>query len=133
MIDEGNDRRPETEPNGSRPRFDPRTQWRTILGWGLIVVGGVFIVLGWFGVSGDPHVARQLSYLASGGLGGLACVLVGIGLLLSEDMRADRRRLGRIEAAVLEVQDLLRAQLEAADGEVEDATERSAKGRRRSR
>lgn len=133
MIDETNDPPPKDGADGSRPRFDPRKQWRTILGWGLIALGGVFIVLGWFGVSGDPHVARQLSYLASGGLGGLACVLVGIGLLVSEDMRADRRRLGRIEAATLEVQDLLRAQLEAGDGEVEDATERPAKGRRRSR
>ncbi len=86
-----------------------KTRWRVVLGWGLVIIGAVFLVLGWIGVSGEPEVARQLSYLASGGLGGLAASVVGVGLLISEDLRSERNRLGRIEASLLDVNDLLLA------------------------
>ncbi len=86
-----------------------RTRWRYVVGWILVGVGVLLLVLGWFGVSGEPELARQFSYLASGGLGGLAAVIVGVGLLISEDLRSERRRLGRIEAAVLDVNELLMA------------------------
>ena len=80
-----------------------RRRWRSIAGWALVVIGAVFIVLGWIGVSGEPDVARQMSYLASGGVGGLTAAVVGIGLLISEDLRSERHRLGRIEATLLDV------------------------------
>lgn len=84
-----------------------RRPWRLWLGWALVALGAVFIVLGWIGVSGEPDVARQMSYLASGGVGGLTAAVVGVGLLISEDLRSDRRRLGRIEATLLDVNDRL--------------------------
>jgi hypothetical protein len=87
-----------------------RRRWRTILGWGLVGVGALLIVLGWIGVSGEPDVARQMSYLASGGVGGLTAAVVGVGLLIGEDLRSERRRLGRIEATLLEVSDGLLSQ-----------------------
>lgn len=80
-----------------------RTTWRVIGGWVLVGLGALFLLLGWIGVSGEPELARQFSYLASGGLGGLAAVIVGVGLLISEDLRSERRRLGRIEATLLDV------------------------------
>ena len=86
-----------------------RSRWRLVAGWALVVLGAVFIVLGWIGVSGEPDVARQMSYLASGGIGGLTAAVVGVGLLISEDLRSDRRRLGRIEATLLDVNDQLLA------------------------
>lgn len=107
--------------------FDLRRRWRVVLGWVCIGLGGLFILLGWLGVSGDPNVARQLPYLVSGGLGGLAFVVVGAGLLIAEDLRSDRHRLGRIEAALLDLRDLVASQ--AQDGEVK----RSEASRRRSR
>jgi hypothetical protein len=96
--------------NGQQPetRSDVvRRRWRAILGWALVGVGALFILLGWIGVSGEPEVARQLSYLASGGIGGLTAAVVGIGLLISEDLRSERRRLGRIEATLLDVNEAL--------------------------
>lgn len=96
------------ETNGSRADA-ARKQWRLLLGWALVVLGAVFILLGWIGVSGEPDVARQMSYLASGGIGGLTAAVVGVGLLISEDLRSDRKRLGRIEATLLDVNDRLSA------------------------
>lgn len=84
--------------------------WRILAGWGLVLVGAALLALGWFGVSGDPDVARQLSYLVSGGIGGLLTGIVGVGLLVSHDLRADRERLGRVEAAMLEVREVVLAQ-----------------------
>jgi multisubunit Na+/H+ antiporter MnhG subunit len=80
-----------------------KQRWRLLVGWALVVVAAVFVVLGWIGVSGTPDVARQLSYLASGGLGGLIAAVVGVGLLISDDLRSERSRLGRIEATLLDV------------------------------
>ena len=104
-----------------------RVRWRAVLGWVLVAVGAVFIVLGWIGVSGEPDVARQMSYLASGGVGGLTAALVGIGLLISEDLRSDRKRLGRIEATLLDVnQSLLGSRPSSAK-----TSAKSSPGRRR--
>jgi hypothetical protein len=87
-----------------------KQRWRLFVGWALIAVAAVFIVLGWVGVSGTPDVARQLSYLASGGLGGLVAAVVGVGLLISDDLRTERSRLGRIEATLLDVNERLSSQ-----------------------
>jgi hypothetical protein len=93
--------------NGDGLRANIRLRWRAALGWALVIVGAVFLVIGWFGVSGEPDVAKQLSYVASGGLGGLAAAIVGIGLVISEDLRSERKRLARIEASLLDVNELL--------------------------
>jgi hypothetical protein len=94
------------------------TGGRVLLGWGLLVASVVLLAVGWYGVSGTPRVARQLSYLVSGGLGGLLAGIVGIGLLVSNDVRRDRERLGRLEAAVVELRELIVAQAEAASEKV---------------
>lgn len=101
-----------TQTNGDRSGLSVATvrrRWRFVLGWGLVGLGALLLVLGWVGVSGEPDVASQLSYLASGGLGGLTAAIVGVGFLISEDLRSERSRLGRIEATLLDVNDLLRA------------------------
>lgn len=90
-----------------------RPWWRIFAAWVLIALGGLFILLGWVGVATNPAVARQMSYIASGGIGGLVCAIVGVGLLVSEDLRSERKRLGRIEATLLDVKELLVAQAEA--------------------
>jgi hypothetical protein len=42
--------------------------------------------------------------------------IVGVGLLISEDLRSDRQRLGRIEATLLDVNDQLRTKERPARG-----------------
>ena len=82
-----------------------KQRWRVVLGWALVIAGVVLLALGWVGVSGEPDVARQLSYLASGGLGGLTAAILGVGFLISEDLRSERSRLGRIESTLLDLND----------------------------
>ena len=89
-----------------------KRRWRTIAGWALSVLGAVLLIAGWLGLSAETIVAKQLPYLISGGVGGLAAIGAGVGLLVAEDLRADRTRIGRVEAELLEVRDLLRELLD---------------------
>ena len=85
-----------------------KRRWRLVLGWASIAAGAIVLLIGWLGVSAQTLVAKQLPYLVSGGLGGLVLVGIGVGLLVAEDLREERSRVGRLEAEMLEVRDLLR-------------------------
>lgn len=111
-----------------RPVAEPPAGGRLLLGWLLLIAGLVMLVAGWFGVSGEPDVARQLAYLASGGIGGLLAGIVGVGFLISNDIRTDRERLGRVEAALLEVRDMLAAQAEVLGEMEKEASTNEASG-----
>lgn len=52
-----------------------------VLAVGLIAGGFVAIGLGWKGTAGSLVVAGQLPYLFSGGVGGLALIVTGAGIL----------------------------------------------------
>ena len=88
---------------------DLKERWRALVAWLAVAAGAIALVVGWFGVSAQTIAAKQLPYLISGGLGGIALVGAGVGLLVAEDLRAERQRTGRLEAELLEVRDLLRA------------------------
>jgi hypothetical protein len=93
-----------------------KRRWRTLLGWAGVIAGALVLVLGYVGVSGQTLVAKQLPYLISGGLGGLVLVGGGVGVLLAEDLRAERARIGTLESELLEVRDLLRTLVEQREG-----------------
>ena len=78
---------------------------REVAGWTLVALGVVLAVLGWIGVSGNDIAPLQLPYLASGSVAGVLATLVGVGLLVSGDLRRDRDRLGRMESELLELHD----------------------------
>lgn len=61
-----------------------------LLGWLIVVAGFAVIGAGWAGVQSTPVVAVQLAYLASGGLVGVALVVLGTGLQRHDDLRAIR-------------------------------------------
>jgi hypothetical protein len=62
-----------------------------LLAWAVITAGLVAIGIAWGQVQGTRVVAVQLSYMTSGGLIGLALVVLGTGLLKSDDLRAIRQ------------------------------------------
>lgn len=107
-----------------------KKRWRLLAGWALVLVGLGVLGAGWVGVSGNPDVARQISYVVSGGIGGLLAGIVGVGLLVSNDIREDRERLGRVEAAMLELRDLLLAQ-QAQRAQTEEPAAKNGAPRRR--
>src|SRR5207249_10468499 len=75
-----------------------RAEWDRVLGFGLIALGAVLLVLGYLGVSNSPYVAEQLSYIVSGGLGGLFLLGAGATLLILADLHDEWRKLDRVEA-----------------------------------
>ena len=89
------------------------------LGIGLPLVGVVLILAAWWQAAGTKYVADQMPMLISGGLFGLALIIVGLGLflrfslarllrfwlarlLVEEQAQTDRliEALDRVEAAV---------------------------------
>src|SRR5690349_21985997 len=80
---------------------------RPYLGYILIALGGILLLAGYLGVSREVIVARQIPYLASGGLVGLALIALGGRLLLIEDLRRDSGRLDRLERSVQELHQVL--------------------------
>lgn len=77
-----------------------RAEWDRILATVLIAAGAVLVIVAWAGVSGTPFVADQLAYIASGGIGGLFLLALGLALLMSADHHDEWRKLDAIEAAL---------------------------------
>lgn len=79
-----------------------RSEWDRVLGFGLIGLGAVFVVLAWFGVSDSPYLAEQLSFITSGGVGGLFLLGAGATFLHAADTHDEWGKLDRIEQALRE-------------------------------
>jgi hypothetical protein len=59
--------------------------------------GGVALIFGWVGVSGQGLTSLQIPYVVSGGLGGIFLMGLGAALWLSADLRDEWAKLDRIE------------------------------------
>jgi hypothetical protein len=99
---------------------DPALFWkwaagavRPWAGWVLAGVGIIVIIVGWYGVSGEALVAKQLPYLISGGLGGVALVGIGAAMISAERRRQDTGRIERLEEMVGELRAVLLAHPDA--------------------
>ena len=95
-----------------------KAQWDRVLGWTLIALGGIALLLGYQGIRESAYVAQQLSYLASGGVGGLWLVGVGATLLVTANVSDEWRKLDEVKdliARVLEIDDGDTAESGAAD------------------
>lgn len=68
-----------------------------VIAVGLVIIGTIAVILGWFGVSGTGLAAEQIPYLVSGGIGGLILVVVGCTAWVSADLQDEWRRLDAIE------------------------------------
>jgi hypothetical protein len=97
-------------PSGAdRPAF---RRWllgtaRPYVAWVLIALGALAIFLGWYGVSGQSLTAKQLPYLVSGGLTGIALIVVAAALLVTDGVRREVGRLADIERKVDDLYALL--------------------------
>jgi hypothetical protein len=82
-----------------------RAQWDRTGGFTLLAVGALLLLSGWIGVSGTSDRAGQLSYLVSGGLGGLFCLAAGATLLLFADLDDEWRKLNELSGVLHEQDD----------------------------
>lgn len=92
-----------------------RAQWDRAAAAACTGLGALFLLVGWFGTSGTPSVAKQLPYMISGGLGGIFLLTVGGVLWLSADLRDQWRELRNLR--VLREAEVERAALESARAE----------------
>jgi len=63
------------------------------LGVVLCLVGFLAIFFGWNGAASNNFLPAQFPYLISGGMAGLAIVVIGAAMLIVQNQRADRARL----------------------------------------
>lgn len=93
-----------------RPRWDGdvRSAVRVYGGWIVVLIGAVLCAVGWYGVSGEKHEARQLPYIASATVPGAALIVAGA-VLVAARLRgggqsddALRRQVAELHALILE-------------------------------
>jgi hypothetical protein len=70
-----------------------RLQWDRTAAVIAAVVGVIALLLGYFGISGTPHVAAQLPYIISGGLFGIFALGIASMAWISADLRDEWREL----------------------------------------
>jgi hypothetical protein len=77
-----------------------RAHWDRFGAVGCSIVGGLFLLFGWLGVSNTPYLVEQIPYVISGGIGGVFFLGVGATMWLSADLRDEWAKLDRIEEAL---------------------------------
>ena len=84
-----------------------KLRWNTVggkLGLVFCVAGLALIWAGWNGAATYNDIRKQFPYLISGGIAGLALVVIGVGLMVIQSQRADRVQL---EANLVELRLIL--------------------------
>jgi hypothetical protein len=85
-----------------------KLRWNTLggkLGLFFCVAGFALMWAGWNGAASYNDIRKQFPYLISGGLVGLALVVIGVGLMVIQSQRADRVQL---EANLVELRNIER-------------------------
>ncbi len=83
------------------------------LGIGYCLAGVALILLGWNGAASYDRVESQMPYLISGGLAGLALVIIGAALLIVQAQRANRAAL---ESSVAHLREAIDRLIETSTG-----------------
>ncbi len=79
-----------------------RLAWRRGLGFGLIASGVVIAGVGYLGVTHSRYDAERLSFIVSGGIGGLFLIGVGLTMVVLVDQVEEGHRLDQVEVEIRE-------------------------------
>lgn len=104
---------------------------RLVLAVVAVVAGGIALLLGWYGVSGTYDPGEQMSYVVSGGLGGLFLAGVGAALVSSSNMRQATRKIDDLQRGMDDLAATV-AELRAELAEARTASEPEPAAPRRS-
>lgn len=87
---------------------------RTRLWVGLGVLGVAAVVggIGWYRISGEPLLNRQIPFLASTGILVVVLSVLGGSLIISEQLRGDQTRISELENAVRDLTEALAPSVE---------------------
>jgi hypothetical protein len=101
-----------------------KLRWNALggkLGLFFCIAGFAAMWAGWNGAASYNDIRKQFPYLISGGLIGLALVVIGVGLMIIQSQRADRVQL---EANLTELRSILERMtgLPASNGAAESGT-----------
>lgn len=96
LIVDGGDRDVRLEADRVAPGSFRTLEWRQVVGGVLVLAGFVALIVGWWGVSGTDQQWKELPYLVSGGLGGIATIGVGLALFISFEHWRDREALRQV-------------------------------------
>ena len=99
---------------GLRPSGGQMNPTRPRLWVGLAVLGLAAVVggIGWYRVSGEPLLNRQVPFLASAGLIVVVLSVLGGSLIISEQLRGDQGRISELENAVRDLTEALAPSVE---------------------
>jgi hypothetical protein len=84
---------------------------RPFVGWALAAAGAIALLVGWYGVSGESLTAKQIPYLVSAGLTGIALFILAGVFLATDDIRQQFARMGELERKVDELHALFAVEL----------------------
>jgi hypothetical protein len=101
-----------------------KLRWNTLggkLGLAFCLAGLAAIWAGWNGAASYNDIRKQFPYLISGGVSGLALVLIGVGLMIIQSQRADRVQLEANLTELRVVLERLTGTPAAVDPQLEDS------------
>jgi len=90
---------------------------RPIVGWVLALAGAVALFVGWWGVSGEALTAKQIPYLVSAGLTGIALFIMAGVFLATDDVRRQFTQIADLQRKVDDLYALFAADITAGPGE----------------
>jgi hypothetical protein len=95
--------------SGLKPAGGTMKTTRTRLWAGLATIAAAAVVggVGWYRISGEPLLNRQIPFLASAGIAVVVLAVLGGALVVAEQLRADQNRIGDLEDAVRQLTEAL--------------------------
>nr|MDP9101577.1 hypothetical protein [Actinomycetota bacterium] len=89
------------------------TRSRLYAGLSVLALAAVVGGIGWYQVSGEPLVNRQIPFLASAGILAVLLSVLGGSLIVAEQLRGDQSRIDELEQAVRSLTEALAPMIES--------------------
>ena len=106
---------------------------RLWIGMGVLAAAAVVGGVGWYRLSGEPLLNRQIPFLASAGILVVLLSVLGGSLIIAEQLRGDQNRIGELEDAVRALTEALSPMVEQPARRTGEVAVTAPKSRARSR